>query len=204
MRLLALASALSVVLCATAARADDHFQHKVAAGITPINLARYEGSHEGFLTPIDELGVGAIGVSVSYSYAPWKYLELKIQSDYLKPFVGRDAIDEGLHEFRGVLGVDGVLPLGCDYMQLNFGVDGGMAAWRLTAIEDGREDFSASHALGWTLQWRAGFRGWISDHTGFWGETGFGVADASSVGERGNGLSARWPLRVTVGWADRF
>jgi hypothetical protein len=183
---------------------DDHWRHKVAAGFTPLNFAKYEGSHEGFDEAIDEFGVGAIGVTVSYSFAPWKYFEIRSQLEYMKPFVGREALDKGLHEFRGVLGVDGVLPLGCDYMQLTFGVDGGWVGWRLTELEQDRADFSASNALGWTLSWKAGFRGWITDHTGFWGESSFGAADASSVGDRGNGLSERWPLRVTLGWADRW
>ncbi len=185
--------------------ATPHWHHRVAAGFTPLNLAMYHGSHAGLVDgPIDEVNVGAVGVSLSYAYAPLRYLEVKIQSEYLKPFPGRDALDEGLHEFRGVIGLDGVLPLGCDRLQLEVGIDGGLAAWRLTAIEEDRPDFDASHALGWTLSWHGGIRGYFTDHTGIWGQAGFGVADASHVGDAGNGLSARWPLRVTVGWADRF
>ena len=196
---------LAMVLFSEAAMADDHKHHKVAVGFTPLNLARYEGSHEGLSEgPIDELNVGSVGFTVSYSFAPWQYMELKVQSEYLKPFPGRAALDEGLHEFRGVLGVDGVLPLGCDRLQLNFGLDGGFAAWRLTQLEEDRPDFDASHAMGWSVSWHGGIRGWFTEHTGIWGEAGFGVADASHVGDAGNGISARWPLRITVGWADRF
>jgi len=204
----------SLLCCASLASAeegshlgpdDEHWRHKVAVGLTPINLAQYRGSHAGLTEgPIDERNIGSLGVSLSYAFAPWRNLEVKIQGEYLKPFPGRAALDQGLHELRAVLGVDAVVPLGCDYMELVFGIDGGMAAWRLTELEDQRDDFSASHAMGWTLSLHSAFRGWITDHTGFWGELSSGAADGSSAADDGNGIASRWPLRVSLGWISRF
>jgi hypothetical protein len=65
--------------------------------------------------------------------------------------------------------------------------------------------FESSHALGYTLSFASSLRWWVTHHTGFWLELGFGVADASDAGDaRGDGIASRWPLRGAIGWGDRF
>jgi hypothetical protein len=181
--------------------------HQVTIGLTPLYVARLAGRHPALTDgPIDELNVGAVGVMIGYGHTFWRHLEVRVRSEYLKPFPGRDALDEGLHEFRGVLGFSGVLPLGSDQLQLAFGPEAGVAAWRLTVAEDDAlgESFEASHALGYTLAFNTSLRYFMTYHTGFWLELGFGYSDASRAGEPGDGIASRWPLKVTVGWADRF
>ena len=188
------------------ALSDDpaEMEHRVDAGITPLYLARLDGRHDALvLGPIDELNVGAFGLLVGYAYRPWRLLELRGRGQWLKPFPGRDALDTGLHEFRVTGGAAAVVPLGSPHLELAFGLDAGLGLFRLRKIEEPRPGFSASHALGWTLGWTAAFRGFVTDHTGFWGEAGFGLTDASGAGRDG-GIASRWPLQLTLGWADRF
>ena len=208
MRWPAALTACSVALVATDATAlpDDprEMQHRVQAGITPLYVTRLDGQQDALAQgPIDELNVAAFGILVGYAVRPHRLLEVRLRGQWLKPFPGRAALDEGLHEFRLTTGLGAVLPLGTPHMELAFGVDGGLGMFRLTAIEDDRPDFSASHAAAYTFAWTAGFRGWITDHTGFWGEAGFGLTDASTAGAN-TGIASRWPLQVTMGWADRF
>lgn len=185
--------------------AHDDMPHQVTAGLIPIYVTAYDGAHPGLTEgPIDELNIGAIGVTVGYGHTLWRLLELRIRSEYIKPFPSRDALRSGLHEFRGVVGVSGVIPLAGDRLQLALGPEAGVAAWRLTAVEND-DAFSASHALGYTLSFATSLRGWVTYHTGFWAELGFGTADGSHAGDApGSGIASRWPLRVALGWADRF
>jgi len=208
MRWLSAPTAFGLLLLAgeAAALPDDprQMQHRVEAGITPLYLARLDGRQDALVNgPIDELNVAAFGLLVGYAYRPLRLLELRVRGQWLKPFPGRDALDKGLHEFRLTGGVAAVLPLGTPSLELAFGIDGGVGMFRLTEIEEDRPDFSASHAAAYTFAWTAGFRGWITDHTGVWGQAGFGLTDASGAGTD-SGIASRWPLQVTVGWADRF
>jgi hypothetical protein len=179
--------------------------HQISAGLVPLYVARFAGAHPGLVEgPIDELNVGAVGVVIGYGYTFWRHLEVRIRSEYIKPFPARDALAEGLHELRGVLGVSGVLPLGSDQLQLAFGPEGGVAAWRLVAIEDPTLPFDSSHAAGYTLAWTSSLRYFVTYHTGLWLELGFGFADAAHAGEGGDGIASRWPLKAALGWCDRF
>jgi hypothetical protein len=208
MRWLAVLTALGLVVVTADASAlpDDprQMQHRVEAGLTPLYVTRLDGRQDALVDgPIDELNVGAIGLLVGYAFRPLHLVELRLRGQYLKPFPGRDALDEGLHELRLTGGVGMVLPLATPQLELAFGVDAGAGLFRLTAFEEDRPDVSASHAAAFTVAWTAGFRGWITDHTGVWGEAGFGLSDASSAGGD-SGIASRWPLQVTLGWADRF
>lgn len=177
--------------------------HQITAGLIPLYVAAYDGAHPGLVAgPIDELNVASLGVTVGYGFTLSHLVELRLRSEYIKPFPGRDALAEGLHEFRGVIGVSGVVPLYGDELQLALGPEAGLAAFRLTAIEDAAVAFESSHAIGYALGFAASLRGFLTYHTGLWLELGFGVADAS--GADGAGIASRYPLRLALGWADRF
>jgi hypothetical protein len=180
--------------------------NQVTAGLIPLYVTAYDGAHPGLVRGrIDELSVAALGVTLGYSYTLWHVVELRLRAEYLKPFPAREALRDGLHEFRGVVGVAGVIPLYGQQLQLAVGPEAGVAAFRLTAIEDDTVPFESSHALGYTLSFAASLRAWATHHTGFWLELGFGVADAARAGdEPGAGIASRWPLRGALGWADRF
>lgn len=207
MRSVAALSTVGILLVTAEASAlpDDprDMQHRVEAGFTPLYLTRLDGQQDALTEgPIDELNVGAIGLLVGYAFRPVRLIELRLRGQWLKPFPGRAALDEGLHELRITGGIGAVLPLATPHLELAFGLDAGAGLFRLTAFEEGR-DLPASHAGAFTVAWTAAFRGWITDHTGFWGEAGFGLTDGSSAGED-SGIASRWPLQMTVGWADRF
>ncbi len=183
----------------------ERMPHQITAGLIPLYVALYDGAHPGLVAgPIDELNVAALGVTVSYGFTLWELLELRVRSEYIKPFPRREALAEGLHEFRAVLGASGIIPLWGPRLSLALGPEAGLAAWRLTAIEADEAGFASAHAVGYTLSFAASLRGWVTHHTGFWGELGLGVADASGAGDAGDGIASRWPLRAAVGWADRF
>lgn len=183
----------------------ERMPHQITAGLIPLYVTFYDGGHPGLVGgPIDELSVLSLGVTVSYGFTLWQLLELRVRSDYLKPFPGRAALRDGLHEFRGVVGVSGVVPLVGEDLQLALGPEAGLAAWRLTAIEDRAVAFDSSHAIGYSLGFSASLRGWVTHHTGFWLELGFGLSNASGAGDDGAGIASHYPLRCALGWADRF
>ncbi len=175
--------------------------HQVTAGLVPLFVAHMEGSHPGLTDgPIDELSVGAIGATVSYGFTFWRHLETRVRAEYIKPFPGRVALRDGLHMFRGVVAASGVLPLIDDDLQIAFGPEVGLAALRLTEIE-AAVPFDSANALGYTVSFAASVRGWLTFHTGLWAEVSVGAANAF---DDGVGVATRWPLRLTLGWADRF
>jgi hypothetical protein len=198
-------AAVSLPASLAAALPDDpaKMQHRVDIGFTPLYLAQLDGRHQALTDgPIDELNVGSVGVLVGYAFRPWRLLEFRIRGQWLKPFPGRGALNDGLHELRATLGLAAVLPLGSPHLELAFASDLGPGMFRLRTFED-PSDGPASNAAAFTVAWTAAFRGWITDHTGFWAEAGFGLNDASGAGQA-SGIASRWPLQVTLGYADRF
>ena len=62
----------ATLLVSSVAHAHDGLHHdmphRITAGLIPLYVTRYHGAHAGLTAPIDELGVGAIGATISYGY----------------------------------------------------------------------------------------------------------------------------------------
>ena len=176
---------------------------RVELGFTPIYVAYVVGDHPALARPIDEKATAALGFWLGYARRFSRYFELRVRSEWIDPFSGR----EGLHEFRGVFGAAGIMPLVRDRVQLAAGAQAGVAVFHLVEVDNPvfANDFDNSAAVGWTLDWSVAIRGWLTDHSGVWAEAGFGVSDASKAGDSTtDGIASHWPLKFTVGWADRF
>ncbi len=197
------AVAFATLLCGEAVAHDgDHrvMRHMVTAGITPLSLARIEGGHARAPQPIAELVTRAVGVSAGYSFAPVRELELRARLHYLKPFPIHPAYRDGLHAFRATVGPVLVRELIPYRLEGITALELGLAVYRL---ENGSgTSFDTAHAAGMTASALVGVRGWVTWHTGFWGEVRAGAAD-TGIRDQLRIWSA-WPLELSLGWADRF
>jgi hypothetical protein len=197
---------LTAVLAMLAARTanahdGDHssMPNMVSLGITPLSVGRYTGSHPRYATPIDDEVVGALGASIAFGRRLGDGFELGLRSEFLKPFPSREALREGLYEFRVVLAPGVVASLVPERLDLAANFQAGIGVAYLNEHEDGGG--GTSYALGYTLGAGVSLRAWVTHHTGF-------SLDAAIVHgrfERGDfELIGVAPLRATLGYHDRF
>jgi hypothetical protein len=189
----ALGAALGLLLAPSLARAHDgdhgRMPHMVTAGVIPLQVARMLGAEPR----IEGRSVAAVGGAASYAYAPVREIELRARFAYVKPLPPSEALRDGLHQFRVTVGPVLVAELLPDDLDLVTSVELGAAI----------HHFDAANAVGPTAWASLGLRGWVSWHTGFWGELRTGLSDTSGA-PGGFTLWSAAPLELMLGWADRF
>jgi hypothetical protein len=177
--------------------------HMVTAGIAPVSWTRMRGDLAALSAPIDETSVAAVGLAASYAYSPIRACELRVRFHYLKPFPARASLRRGLHQFRAVLGPVALASIVPHKLDVVAAFETGLAVHRMTATDEDTSLESPAHAVGWTASVALGVRGWVTWHTGFWGELRTGYA--RTIGRRDAfELTAIWPAEIMAGWADRF
>jgi hypothetical protein len=181
-------AALIPILVATApaqAHEGDHscMPHMVTAGVG-VAAQDLRGALDQGLFP-------AVGLAASHALAPVPELELRLRFQYDKALPGDELLRDRLHELRVLAGPSVITVLVPDRLDLVVGFEAG---WAAHLLEDAR-------AHGWSLGASVGLRGWVTWHTGFWGElrTSYVETDGDDLV-----LVARRPVELMVGWADRF
>jgi hypothetical protein len=201
LRAVLIAAPLLLVAGGAAAHDGDHscMPHMVTASAS-VRGASLEGTHPLLAGDVAEGYVPGVGVSATYALAPFPELELRLRFQYMKPLPDRAALRDGLHEIRGMLGTVFLAPLVPTTLDLAVGFEAGVVDYRLTQVELD-VPFDADEALGWSLGASIGLRGWVTWHTGFWGELRAGHTHAR---DDGFALRSTWPIELALGWADRF
>ncbi len=141
--------------------------------------------------------VACVGASIAFARELSRHFDLRARVEYDKPFPDSDVLYASLHTLRFTVAPELVAYRFDQRFTVTLGPEVG-GAFALTTEQN---DAPSRTGWGFTVGAVAGLRGWVSYHTGFFGEVGAGLSDVAT-GEWS--LRRVWLGRVTLGWADRF
>jgi hypothetical protein len=187
-------TALAVVACHSAsawAHDGDHrsMPNHVTAGIAPLDAMALRGTTPA-VPAVPRDTISGYSVTLGYGHQLFDDFELHLRWAYAWPHTFVESSDHDLHVFRGTMRALMRAELS-PRAQLYAAFDGGA----LFALVD---ELGAGATAGAAL----GVRGWLTHHTGFWAELGVGYGGARF--DEQHSLQIGTPLKMTLGWIDRF